>query len=128
MINNTLKVEYYGLEACDCKVPTITEIICTFPDYIDIKTIIKVHSKVELSFDNSNEFQDSISIGICSVSLNIEYIDNLKEDTISILYHYMYVPIKYFVNDFSSSKVVNPKIGAIDVKYINRNSFYLYLA
>lgn len=128
MFTETLPIEYYGISSCDYPFPTVTERTIILPNNIDIKTIIKVYSNIDLITTTKDTLFEHTNSCICNVTISIEYIDSSNDDTISIFSDYIYAPLHYFIDNNYSSNNLSCKISHLYLNILASNRIYMYLA
>lgn len=123
-----LPIEYYGVASSNYPSPTVLEKIVYLPSNIKLKNILRVYSNLDLIFHNSSKIFKDLYYCICNASFNIEYIDEINENTISIFYDYIYCPLHFHINSNFSTNELKPKISHINLKLIDVSSIYIYLS
>ena len=125
MFNENLPIEYYGIDSCNYPFPTTLEKIIIPSSDIGVKSIIKVYSTIDLIFNSENVFFNNVHCCICNINLNIEYIDNDNDDTISIFSNCIYAPLQYTDDSLNS---LSPKISHLHLRCLDNTSISVYLA
>lgn len=139
MYNQNFPIEYYGITPSDYPFSTKIEKIIYVPSNIAIKKINKLQAYINkistkkhlslkgLDLDHFDYSNDSI-LCICNIIFNIEYIDAINDDTISIISDCIYAPLNFSIECNSKLNNLSPKISDMFLKPLNNSSFYLYLS
>ncbi|MBW6409260.1 hypothetical protein [Clostridium weizhouense] len=129
MFFEDLPIEYYGVDNnSKYNSPIVTEKIIHFPDNIHPKNILKVYSDLDVIFNTQSNTLENMYYCICNIKFNIEYIDNNKDDTISIFNDYLYCPLYFPITNNFSLNNFNPKISNLHLKLLNTSDIYVYIS
>jgi hypothetical protein len=139
MCKEDFPIEYCGVTPSNSPFNTAIEKIFYVPNDIKLEKIIKIYANIDKILVKKNlnlkgidysgvKYCSGIIVCICNILFNIEYIDSLNKDTISIFSDYIYAPLSFPMDYNLKLNSFSPKISNIYLRPLNSSSFYLYLS